>query len=249
MTIPSHDADLLAAGIHVRAVEKRFRGVVALDEATLDVQPGEVVALLGRNGAGKSTLMRILGTTILPDAGAAYLDGHDVAREAPAARRSTGLVLSDERSWYWRLSGRENLEFFAILYGLTRPAARQRTTELLELLGLGPVAERRFDGYSSGMRARLSLARALVASPPVLLLDEPTRALDPVIAAELRGLTVDLAHDDRRAVLWVTHDIHEAATVADRLLFLAAGRIVADEPNHHDAAHVADLVAERLGEL
>jgi ABC-type multidrug transport system ATPase subunit len=210
-------------GICARGIVKRFGSTVALDGVDLDVARGEVVVVLGRNGAGKSTLLRILGTTVLPDAGVATVAGHDVVRAARDARRQTGMVLGDERSWYWRLSGRANLEFFGALHGFDRARQRRRAVELLELVHLEDAADRRFDGYSAGMRARLSLARALLASPAVLLLDEPTSALDPVVGAELRVLIRDLAHDEQRAVLWVTHDLEEAVAVADRVIVIEHG--------------------------
>ena len=159
-----HDA-LTSLGIRVRGIVKRFAGHTALDSVDLDVAPGEVVALLGPNGAGKSTLLRILGTTVLPDEGTATVGGHDVANDAVAVRRRIGVTLGDERSWYWRLSGRQNLEFFGAMYGLRRRAARARAAGLLREVGLEQAADRRFDGYSSGMRARLSMARALLAEP------------------------------------------------------------------------------------
>jgi ABC-2 type transport system ATP-binding protein len=218
----------VTGGLATAGLRKRFGEVQALDGIDIEVGVGEIVALLGRNGAGKSTLLRILGTTVLPDEGTATVAGYDVASEAPLVRRHTGVVLGDERSWYWRLSGRRNLEFFGAMYGLRRQAARQRAVELLELVQLSAAADRRFDGYSSGMRARLSLARALLVEPPVLLLDEPSRTLDPVVALEFRGILQQMTRDDGRAVLWVTHDLHEAAAVADRIVVMEAGQVVAE---------------------
>ena len=234
--------DGAGAGIAVRGLTKRFGAVVALDGLDLTVAPGELLAVLGRNGAGKSTLMRILGTTVLPDAGTATVAGHDVVTAATAARRSTGLVLGDERSWYWRLSGRANLEFFAALYGLRRAAARRRVAELLDRLGLGEVADRRFDAYSAGMRSRLSLARALLGEPPVLLLDEPSRTLDPVVAVDLRALVTGLARDEGRAVLWVSHDLHEVVAVADRVVVVAGGHVVAERVRPDDTRELERLL-------
>ena len=158
-------------GIRVREIRKRFRKVQALDGVSLHVERGDVVALLGPNGAGKSTLLRILGTTVLPDSGSATVGGHDVVRDAMAARRSMGVMIGDERSHYWRISGRRNLAFFAALVGLPRSEAATRAELLLDAVGLTDAADRPVLGYSSGMRARLSLARALLADPPLLLLD------------------------------------------------------------------------------
>lgn len=214
------------SGVVVSSLFKSFRKIEALRGVDLDVSFGETVVLLGPNGAGKSTLLRILGTTVLPDRGAVMVAGHDVVREPAAVRRSVGLMLGDERSWYWRLSGRGNLEFFAVLHGLRRPAAARRAQELLEEVGLGDSADRRFDGYSSGMRARLSLARALISEPPVLLLDEPTRNLDPAATAGFHDTLAELVRRRQTAILMATHDLHEAAEVADRTAALVAGQVV-----------------------
>ena len=214
------------SGIIVSSLFKSFRSVDALRGVNLEVSFGETVVLLGPNGAGKSTLLRILGTTVLPDRGTAVVAGHDVEREPGLVRRSVGLMLGDERSWYWRLSGRKNLEFFAVIHGLRRQAAARRTQELLEEVGLADAAERRFDGYSSGMRARLSLARALISEPPVLLLDEPTRNLDPAATADFHGTLAELVRRRNTAILMATHDLHEAAEVADRTVALVAGKVV-----------------------
>lgn len=214
-----------ASNIAVSGLFKSFRRVDALRGIDLEVSLGETVVLLGPNGAGKSTLLRILGTTVLPDRGTAVVAGHDVNREPASVRRSVGLMLGDERSWYWRITGRKNLEFFAVLHGLARRAAALRTQELLEELGLTDAADRRFDGYSSGMRARLSLARALISEPPVLLLDEPTRNLDPAATADFHETLAELAHRRKTSILLATHDLHEAAEVADRTLALVAGKV------------------------
>jgi ABC-2 type transport system ATP-binding protein len=204
--------------------------VVALDGLDLDVERGEIVSLLGPNGAGKSTLLRILATVVLPDRGTASVCGVDVVADPGAARRQVGVMIGDERSLYWRLSGKENLAFFAALHGLRRRQALRDAVELLELVGLSEAAERPVMGYSSGMRARLSLARALLAGPPLLLLDEPTRSLDPLAAVEFREMAVRLTRERRAGILLATHDLHEAAAVSDRIVVLAAGRVMLDEP-------------------
>ena len=228
--------------IRAAGVSKTFGDVRALDDVSFHVDRGEVVVLLGRNGAGKSTLLRILGTRVLPDAGEVHIDGIDGRRQPRDVRRRTGVVLPDERSWYWALTGRANLEFFARLSELPRRAARRRTAEVLEVVELTEGADRRVAGYSSGMRARLSLARALLLSPPVLLMDEPARALDPAISRDLRRAVVALARETGCAVLWVTHDLHEAAVVADRVLLLEEGRLVHDASGPSTAEALARLM-------
>jgi ABC-2 type transport system ATP-binding protein len=216
-------------GIRACEVSKRFRSVQALAGVSFDVGRGEVVSLLGPNGAGKSTLLRILGTTILPDSGTVTVAGHDVLHDAAGARRSLGVMIGDERSHYWRLSGRRNLVFFAALAGMSRREAAARTQQLLEEVRLTEAADRRVGEYSSGMRARLALARALLADPPLLLLDEPTRNLDPLSASHFRQSTSRLAHEGRAGILFATHNLHEAVAISTRILVLSAGRIVLEE--------------------
>jgi ABC-2 type transport system ATP-binding protein len=220
----------------LRRVSKRFRTVAALESIDLEVGPGEIVALVGPNGAGKSTLLRILATAILPDSGEVVVAGHDVTRDPVMVRRSIGFLLPDERSWYWRLTGRHNLEFFAALYGFGREAATRRADELLGEFGLRDAADRSFGGYSSGMRLRLSLARALLANPPVLLLDEPTRSIDPIGAEQFRELFRDAAGRRNVAVLFASHDLHEAAEIATRTAILVEGRLSGVVEQGTDAA-------------
>ena len=241
-----HDGAPAPAGLRLAGLEKRFGKLAALRGVDLEVPWGAIVAVLGPNGAGKSTLLRILATTVLPDSGHAEVAGHDVVTHSAAARRSLGLVLGDERSWYWRLTGRENLEFYAALHGLRRPAARRRAGELLAAVDLADAADRRFDRYSSGMRARLALARALLHEPPVLCLDEPTATLDPVAAASFRALVRRQA-ETGRAVLFTTHDLHEAAAVASNVVVLAAGRVAAKVDDRPDAARLEAILIEAAG--
>jgi ABC-2 type transport system ATP-binding protein len=216
-------------GIRVRGLVKRFGRVVALDGLDLDVDLGEIVAVLGPNGAGKSTLLRILGTTVLPDEGSASVAGADVVKEAVEARRQLGLMVGDEHALYWRLTGRDNLRFFGSLYGMSKADTAARAAELLEALGLADAADRRVLGYSSGMRTRLLLGRALLTDPPLLLLDEPTRNLDPVAAVEFREIALRLTKQRGAGILFATHDLHEATTIATRVVVLSAGRAVLTE--------------------
>jgi ABC-2 type transport system ATP-binding protein len=231
-------------GIVVDGVTKRFGDVLALDAVTLDVPPGSAVALLGANGAGKSTLMRVIAGVVLPDAGRVTVADHDVASSPRQTKQSIGLVLSDERSWYWRLSGQRNLEFFAALRAVRPAAATKRAAELIESVGLGDAADRPFGGYSAGMRARLSLARALIDEPWVLLLDEPTRSLDPVAAADFRRRIVDLTKRLGTSVLFATHDLHEAAALASEVVVLHKGVVVARRPRGTSAAELEELLLE-----
>jgi len=222
--------------------------LLALDGLDLDVKRGEIVALLGPNGAGKSTLLRVLGTTVLPDDGDASVLGVDVVAESVEARRRVGLMIGDERALYWRLSGRENLSFFAALHGLRHREAQNRVADLLRATGLAHAADRRVLGYSSGMRARLLLARALISNPPLLLLDEPTRTLDPLAATGFRELASGLATQGGTGILFATHDLHEAVEVATRVVVLSGGRVVLEEPTSGmDAVRLEASLLEATG--
>lgn len=225
----------VAGGVEVRGLVRAYGSLVALDGVDLTVGRGEIVALLGENGAGKSTLIRVIATTLLPHAGTVMVDGHDVTTEPHEAQAVTGLVLSEERSFFWRLSGQQNLEFFAALRGIGRREARHRAVAALAAVGLAEVADRRVDRYSTGMRARLSLARAFLDDPTVLLLDEPTRSLDAVASSDIRTLIRQLAAERNSAVLFATHDLHEVAAVATRTVVIAHGRVVAVVPGGTDA--------------
>jgi ABC-2 type transport system ATP-binding protein len=236
-----------ACGIAILGVTKRFGPSLALDSVDLEVAPGHVTALLGRNGAGKSTLIRIIATSVLPDGGAVRVNGVDAVADPKAARSHIGLVLGEERSYFWRLSGQQNLEFFAALHGLRRPAARRAAEAALGAVGLAEVAKRRADRYSTGMRSRLGIARALLGSPSVLLLDEPTRSLDPAAASEVRTLVRDLVERRGVSVLLATHDLHEAAALANEVVVLLQGRVVARRPGGESAAELEKTVVGMTG--
>jgi ABC-2 type transport system ATP-binding protein len=203
--------------------------IEALRGVSFTVDYGEVVGLLGPNGAGKTTTIKILATLLLPDEGEAYVAGYNVVREPGRVRENIGLMLTVERGFYGKLTGRENLEYFAALYGLEREYAERRIDYLLKLLELDKLGGdyKLFEEFSLGMRARLSLARALLSNSPVLLLDEPTLGLDPPSARKIRELVKKLAHEEKKAVLYTTHNMFEAEIVCDRILLINKGQVVA----------------------
>lgn len=235
MTAPAIAARGLTMRFPIRRQLGRFLagrgeppGMLALDGVDLDVWPGEVLGLLGPNGAGKTTLLKILATLLLPTSGGALVGGHDVVRAPAAARRVLGYCLDSERSFYYRLSGTDNLRFFAALNNLPAREAAARIAAVLGIVGLdAAVREAPFMTYSRGMRERLGLARALLADPAVLLLDEPTKGLDPGGAAHLRRfLRERLARDLGKTILLVTHALDEARECCDRVAFMERGRIL-----------------------
>jgi ABC-2 type transport system ATP-binding protein len=216
-----------------------------LREVSLEVAEGGRTGLLGPNGAGKTTLLRILAATVTPSAGQVRLLSQDGARDARRIRSLVGFMLGDERSFYWRLTARQNLRFFAALQGLAGQASRARIGALSEMLSLQAELDKPFRDLSTGMRQRLALARALLHGPRVLLVDEPTRGLDPGAAQRIRTLLVDtLGKQLHTTVLLATHNLEEARTLCDRVAFLKEGRIVAEGPTEQtlpQAASVFDL--------
>jgi len=207
---------------------KKKRIVEALRGVSFSASSGEIHALLGPNGAGKTTLIKILATLLLPDSGVAYVDGYNVVSQADDVRRVIGVVLDVSKGFYTSLTGFENLVFYAMLKGYTYSDAKRRTREVLELVGLWDmgVHNRPYYTYSLGMRARLSIAKALLTDPRVLLLDEPTLGLDVESAKMVRRLIVDLAKEGR-TVLITGHNMFEIEQIATSISIINGGRIVA----------------------
>ena len=202
--------------------------VVALDGVSMDIDEGEIHGLLGPNGAGKTTLVKVLSTVLLPTSGSASVLGHDVVRETKAVRRIIGVVLGGDRGLYWRLTGRQNLEYWAALYNVPASTAKRRVSDLLDGVGLSDRADHLVEGYSRGMKQRLHLARGLVADPRVIFLDEPTAGMDPIASREFRRL-VETLRSEGRTVLLTTHDMAEAEAVCDRVTLIDRGRVLAVE--------------------
>ncbi|MBV9438504.1 MAG: ABC transporter ATP-binding protein [Candidatus Eremiobacteraeota bacterium] len=202
-----------------------------LFDVGLRVERGELFGLLGPNGAGKSTLLKLLATLTVPDRGHMTVDGIDVAAEPLEAKRRIALCASDERSFYFRLTARENLMFFGALMGLTGKQLRRRIDECVERVDLTSHLDRRLGGFSSGMRVRLTVARALLADPSIIFFDEPTRAVDPVHAEDLRNLIrQELVEKAGKTIILATNLLDEAWQVCDRVAIVNRGRIVALGP-------------------
>ncbi|MCX7732487.1 MAG: ABC transporter ATP-binding protein [candidate division WOR-3 bacterium] len=209
-----------------RGLKKKV--VRALDGASLTIPQGELFGLLGPNGAGKTTLVRCIATLLIPDSGTIRLFGHDVFTDSLFCRQRIGLLTSGERTLYWKLSARDNLRFFAALYGLHGRDRDRRIDYLLELLGLREVANERLERYSSGMKQKVSLARALLHDPDILLLDEPTLGLDPQFGRFIRQfIKEELNRKQGKTILLTTHYMDEADELCDRIAFINRGKIVA----------------------
>jgi ABC-2 type transport system ATP-binding protein len=209
------------------SVRRRALYVEAVRGVSFAIEEGELFGLLGPNGAGKTTTIKMLITLLIPTSGTARVLGHDVVHDAQWVRSHIGYVFGGERGLYERLSGLDNLRYFAELYGVEARLQRRRIDELLELVGLKGRENERVEGYSRGMRQRLHVARGLLHDPPVVFLDEPTIGLDPVGARELRALISSLA-EGGKTVLLTTHYMFEADALCDRIAVIAKGRIVAE---------------------
>ena len=228
---------MTAPAIEARGLRKTYqstRGVfrrekverAALRGVDLAIEQGELFGLLGPNGAGKTTMTKIFTTLLLPTSGSARVLGLDVVKEQWPLRRRIGFVFGGERGLYWRLSGLDNLRYFADLYRVPPDVSARRIAELLERLGLKGRERDRVELYSRGMKQRLHLARGLLNDPDVLFLDEPTIGLDPVGARELRNIVRDLA-DSGKTIFLTTHYMFEADAVCDRIAVIKDGSIVA----------------------
>jgi len=235
--------------VQVEDLTKHYGDVRALDGVSLQAAAGEVFGLLGHNGAGKSTMIRILTGRARPTSGRAKVLGHEVPRELEAVRGQINLV-AEIPNVYQRATAQENLELFCTLYGLPK----RRAAEVLEEVRLSKVAKRKVKTFSTGMRQRLLLARALLNTPRVLFMDEPTRGLDPQSARDLRRLVTRLA-EEGATIFLTTHDMNEAEELCARVAFLAEGRIVAlDTPRAlklslGEEAPEVDVVLEDASEL
>jgi len=207
--------------VEVTDLAKHYGDLRAVDGITFSVAEGEVFGFLGHNGAGKTTTIRMLTGRAHPTGGSARVAGFDVATQMDRVKPLINLVPEDP-NLYERLTGRDNLRFFAELYGVPM----SRVDELLETVSLTEAAPRKVKTYSSGMKQRLLVARALINRPRVLFLDEPTRGLDPTSARELRQLVADMARGGTTVFL-TTHYMEEADELCDRVAFLSRGRIVA----------------------
>jgi ABC-2 type transport system ATP-binding protein len=206
-------------------LSKKFDEFLAVDHINLTVPPGQVLALLGPNGAGKTTTVRMLTSVLRPSSGTAQVAGYDVVRQAAQVRAHVG-VLTEMHGLYDRMPADEYLDFFGQLYGLGQADRTRRINHLLEQFGLHEDARRRIGEYSKGMRQKLALARALLHEPPVLLLDEPTSAMDPQSSRLVRNAILDLRSAERSIII-CTHNLAEAEELADQIAIIRRGRIIA----------------------
>ncbi|MDR0523036.1 MAG: ABC transporter ATP-binding protein [Candidatus Methanoplasma sp.] len=200
---------------------------VAVDGISFKVGRGEIYGILGPNGAGKTTTIKILSTLLSPTSGKAYVLGADVDDEKAvrALRRRINMVSGGEKGLYYRLSGRQNLEFFSDLHGIPKREQKRRVSGLLETVGLSEAADVKVENYSRGMKQRIHIARALINDPEILFLDEPTIGLDPEMSREVRGLIRRLS-DGGTTIILTTHYMFEAEELCDEMIIISRGRVV-----------------------
>ena len=220
----------------------------ALDEISLSVAGGKVLVLLGPNGSGKTTTLKLVSTMLLPDAGRVLVEGADTRTQPDQVRKQVGFAVATERSFFPRLSARENLDFFAALDDVPRQVRVPRIQSLLERTGLLEAADTLVMKFSSGMYQRLGIARALIKQPSILLLDEPTRSLDPAAATHFWNLVRELPAQGSTVML-ATHSFSEAAAVGDSLVVLHRGRLAASRTISGDVEDLRSFYFEATGEM
>jgi ABC-2 type transport system ATP-binding protein len=214
-------------------MRKKRPFVEALRGVNLQIKRGEVFGLLGPNGAGKTTLIKILCTLVLHDEGEAYVNGIDVKKDPHAVLKNLQAVLPESRGFNWRLTGRQNLYFYALLYGLGKKEAEERINSLLDFTGLQERADDGYQRYSTGMQRKLLLCRSLLSDAPILLFDEPTAGLDPPSAIEFRDMLSEVAKERDKTVFASTHNLFEAQKMCDRIAIIDQGKIIAcDTPDN-----------------
>ncbi len=200
---------------------------IAVDRVSLKINKGEIFGLLGPNGSGKTTFLKMLSTTLLPTSGTACIYGHDIIQEDNKVRQLVGLVTGEERSFYWRLTGRQNLTFFATLYKLRKKQIVHQVGKVLELLELTEVADIRVNEYSTGMKQKLAIARGLLSKPDIIFLDEPTKGLDPIAAQSLLSMIRERIIDYfGNTIILTTHILKEVQELCNRIAILNHGKIV-----------------------
>lgn len=214
------------AMIEVRNLRKTFKDLVAVEDVSFQAQDGRITGLIGPNGAGKTTTLRILYTIMQADSGVALIDGHDTAREPQEVQRRIG-VLPDNRGLYPRLTAREHVRYYGRLHGMPRDELEASIEELVTVLGMEEIADRRAKGFSKGQTLKVALARALVHKPHNVMLDEPTNGLDVDSSRAVRDL-VRRIRDEGRCVLFSSHIMSEVQALCDRIIVMGYGRVVAE---------------------
>ena len=225
------------------------RKIEALKNINLEIYDGEIFGLLGPNGAGKTTLIKCLTTLLLPSSGTAWINGYNLQKHENLVRASIGCMLMGERGLYWKLTGRENLDYFGALYHVPKKIRRKKIEELIELLKLRDFIDRTVETYSSGQKMILAFAKSLINEAPILFLDEPTVTMDVHAARELRSIVKGL-NENGHTIVYTTHLMHEADELCDRVAIIDKGEIIAlgspqelkSSIEHKDAVNVEGTI-------
>ncbi len=225
---------------NIGVFKRTTKEIVAVDDTSFEIEEGELFGLLGPNGAGKTTTVKMLTTLLIPTSGSASVKGFDIVARAEEVRRRIGFIFGGERGLYWRLSGIDNLRYFASLYSIDPDITKTRIPYLLDMVGLNGRGDEKVEGYSRGMKQRLHVARTLLHDPAVLFLDEPTLGLDPVGAREFRQVILQL-QSEKKTILLTTHYMFEADALCDRIAVINHGRIIALDTPGGLKTHVRDL--------
>jgi ABC-2 type transport system ATP-binding protein len=225
---------------NIGVIKRTTKEIIAVDDVSFEIQEGELFGLLGPNGAGKTTTVKMLTTLLIPTSGSASVKGFDVVAQAEEVRKRIGFIFGGERGLYWRLSGIDNLRYFASLYSIDPDITKKRIPYLLDMVGLNGRGDEKVEGYSRGMKQRLHVARTLLHDPDVLFLDEPTLGLDPVGAREFRQVILNL-QSEKKTILLTTPYMFEADALCDRIAVIDHGRIIALDTPGGLKAHVRDL--------
>ena len=197
----------------------------ALKDISFSIKKGEIFGILGPNGAGKSTLIKIMATLLKEDSGSIKILGLDVDKNEKVIRQKINLITGSERGLYWRLTARENLEYFAELYGISKKNKKNLIDKLVKLVGLFGREDEKVEKYSKGMKQRLQIARGLINDPQIIFLDEPTLGLDVLSAVNLRKLIKELSREGK-TIIYTTHYMKEAEEICDRVLFINKGKVL-----------------------
>lgn len=214
---------------YIEYITKPFKKeyYIALHGISINIANGDRIAFLGTNGAGKTSLLKLIGGLLYPSAGVIKVNNYDTVKEDLKVRKSVGFVLNEERSFYWRLTGIQNLRFFGVLDNIYGDSLEVKVNELISLVGLDDAKNKLFATYSSGMKQRLAIARGLLSDPSILILDEPTRTLDPFSAKDIKNIISERIHKDQeRTLLIATHNLAEAEALCNKVCFMGKGRIV-----------------------
>lgn len=221
--------------------DRKNADTIALDDVSLDIHRGEHYGLVGRNGSGKTTLLKIMASLLHPTRGSVSVAGYDSVRDERAVRSCIGYVPADERSFFWRLTCRENLLFFGRLYGLNSKTVLERSLNLARILDIEEYLPKRFDTLSSGKKQLISIIRGMLREPVLLIVDEPTRSLDIVTSVQVRRVLLDLASHHKTTLLIATHDLKDIDMLCTSAALLKKGKIV-EKHSHHSG----DRISERI---